>query len=143
MTNVWIPDGYKDIPVDRRAAARTPAIRWTEFRRAHRPRIHLDAVESQALRHRRRELHGGLGRVLPGLRGLAAEAAHLDAGHFHPTEVISDKISPCCCSGRGLLLMSAARVRWDSDHVVILDDELKAIAKEIVRGDFLDGSTSA
>jgi len=62
----------------------------------------------------------------------------LDAGHFHPTEVISDKISSVLCFLDEILLHVSRPVRWDSDHVVILSDELRAIAEEIVRGDYLD-----
>jgi L-rhamnose isomerase len=62
----------------------------------------------------------------------------LDAGHFHPTEVISDKISSVLSFLDEILLHVSRPVRWDSDHVVILSDELKSIAQEIVRGDYLD-----
>ena len=62
----------------------------------------------------------------------------LDAGHFHPTETISDKISSVLLFCPGLLLHVSRPVRWDSDHVVILDDELQAIAKEMVRSGKLD-----
>ena len=66
----------------------------------------------------------------------------LDAGHFHPTEVISEKISSVLLFCPGLLLHVSRPVRWDSDHVVILDDELQAIARELVRSGKLDRSTS-
>jgi L-rhamnose isomerase len=62
----------------------------------------------------------------------------LDAGHFHPTETISDKISAVLMDVPEILLHVSRGVRWDSDHVVILSDELLAIAQELVRGDFLD-----
>jgi L-rhamnose isomerase len=62
----------------------------------------------------------------------------LDAGHFHPTEVISDKISSVLCWLDEILLHVSRGVRWDSDHVVTLTDELQAIAQEAVRGDYLD-----
>jgi L-rhamnose isomerase len=62
----------------------------------------------------------------------------LDAGHFHPTEVISDKISAVLCWLDEILLHVSRGVRWDSDHVVTLTDELQAIAQEVVRGDYLD-----
>jgi L-rhamnose isomerase len=61
----------------------------------------------------------------------------LDTGHFHPTEVVSDKISAVLTSLSGILLHVSRGVRWDSDHVVTLTDELQAIAREIVRGDYL------
>jgi L-rhamnose isomerase len=62
----------------------------------------------------------------------------LDAGHFHPTETISDKISSVLLYVPELLLHVSRGVRWDSDHVVTLTDELQAIMQEIVRGDYLD-----
>ncbi len=62
----------------------------------------------------------------------------LDAGHFHPTEVISDKISSVLMYVPELLLHVSRGVRWDSDHVVTYSDELQAIMQEIVRGDYLD-----
>jgi L-rhamnose isomerase len=60
----------------------------------------------------------------------------LDTGHFHPTEVVSDKLSAVLCHLEGVLLHVSRGVRWDSDHVVILSDELKAIAGEVVRGGY-------
>jgi L-rhamnose isomerase len=62
----------------------------------------------------------------------------LDSGHFHPTEAISDKISSVLMFCPQLLLHVSRPVRWDSDHVVILDDELQAIARELIRGGYLD-----
>jgi L-rhamnose isomerase len=62
----------------------------------------------------------------------------LDTGHFHPTEVVSDKISSVLTFLDQILLHVSRGVRWDSDHVVILSDELRAIAEEIVRGDYLE-----
>jgi L-rhamnose isomerase len=61
----------------------------------------------------------------------------LDTGHFHPTEVVSDKISAVLCWLEEIVLHVSRGVRWDSDHVVILGDELRAIAQELVRGDYL------
>ncbi len=62
----------------------------------------------------------------------------LDAGHFHPTEGIADKISSTLCNVKELLLHVSRGVRWDSDHVIILNDQLRATAEEIVRGGYLD-----
>ena len=62
----------------------------------------------------------------------------LDAGHFHPTEVISNKLSSLALFSKGIMLHVSRPVRWDSDHVVIMDDELQEIGKEIVRNDLLD-----
>ncbi len=61
----------------------------------------------------------------------------LDAGHFHPTEVISNKLSALSLFSKGLMLHVSRPVRWDSDHVVIMDDELAAIGRELVRNSFV------
>jgi len=138
VTNVWIPDGYKDTPIDRKA----PRQRLAES---------LDAVFAEAL-----DAKFNLDSVEPKLFGLGSESyvvgSHefylgyavtrkkllcLDAGHYHPTESIADKISSVLCSVDEMLLHVSRGVRWDSDHVVILSDELEAIAQELVRGDFL------
>ena len=62
----------------------------------------------------------------------------LDAGHFHPTESIADKISSVMFYVPRLLLHVSRGVRWDSDHVIVLNDDLQAIARELVVGDYLD-----
>lgn len=137
VTNVWIPDGYKDTPVDRLA----PRQRLTEA---------LDTVFAKPLEH-------NLDAIECKLFGLGSESyvvgSHefylgyatknqtvlcLDAGHFHPTETISDKISSVMLYVPELLLHVSRGVRWDSDHVVTLTDDLQAIMQELVRGQFLD-----
>ena len=62
----------------------------------------------------------------------------LDAGHFHPTEVISNKLSSLALFSKGIMLHVSRPVRWDSDHVVLMDDELQEIAKELVRNELLE-----
>src|SRR5207302_10252750 len=91
----------------------------------------------QALRPRLRELRRRLPRVLLGYAIKNQRLLCLDSGHFHPTEQIADKISAVLCWLPEILLHVSRGVRWDSDHVVILSDELRAIAEEIVRGGFL------
>ncbi len=139
VNNIWIPDGYKDIPVDR-------------FGPRQRLKESLDDILSEKL-----DKENCLDAVESKLFGIGSESyvvgSHefylgyslkndtllcLDAGHFHPTEVISNKISACLLYLEELLLHVSRPVRWDSDHVVILDDELKAIAQEIIRPGFLD-----
>jgi L-rhamnose isomerase len=138
VTNLWIPDGYKDIPADRKA----PRERLKEsldeiFKEKMDHRRLLDAVESKLF---------GIGSesyVVGSHEFYLAYAMEkktllcLDTGHFHPTEVVSDKISSVLTFLDEILLHVSRGVRWDSDHVVILSDELCAIAQEIVRGDYL------
>ena len=139
VTNVWIPDGYKDIPVDRAA----PRERLTEaldkiFAEPIDPKIHLDAVEAKLFGIGAESYTVGSAEYYLGYAVSRQKVLTLDAGHFHPTEVISEKISSVLLFCPGLLLHVSRPVRWDSDHVVILDDELQAIAREIVRSGKLD-----
>jgi L-rhamnose isomerase len=139
VMNIWIPDGSKDQPLDRFGPRRRLVEALDEVIAAPLPREHhRDAVEGK-------------------LFGIGAEAftvgSHefylayalrrnimlcLDAGHFHPTELLSDKLSAVLAFLDGVLLHVTRAVRWDSDHVVILDDETQAIACELVRGGALD-----
>jgi L-rhamnose isomerase len=140
VTNVWIPDGFKDTPVDRLTPRRLlkdslDAI----FAEKLDPQYNLDAVESKLF---------GLGSesYVVGSHefylGYAIEAGDvllcLDSGHFHPTEVISDKLSSVLLYVDRVLLHVSRGVRWDSDHVVTLTEELQAIMQEIVRGGFTE-----
>ncbi len=134
VTNVWIPDGYKDIPADRTA----PRERLTEaldelFAEPIDPKIHLDAVEAKLFGLGVESYTAGLAEYYMGYAVSRQKVLTLDSGHYHPTEVISEKISSVLMFCPGLLLHVSRPVRWDSDHVVILDDELQNIAKELVR----------
>jgi len=138
VTNVWIPDGMKDLPVDRktprqRLAAALDAVFAEELDPAH----NLDAVESKLFGIGSESYVVGSHEFYLGYAITRKKLLCLDAGHFHPTEVISDKISAVLQYLDRLLLHVSRGVRWDSDHVVILSDELRAIAQELVRGDFL------
>jgi L-rhamnose isomerase len=139
VTNVWIPDGYKDIPADRTA----PRERLIEsldriFAEPIDPRLQLDAVEAKLFGIGAESYTAGSAEFYMGYAVSRQKVLTLDAGHYHPTEMISEKISSVLLFCPGLLLHVSRPVRWDSDHVVILDDELIAIAKEIVRGGKLD-----
>ena len=139
VTNVWVPDGYKDIPVDRTA----PRQRLMEaldkvFAQKIDPKVHLDAVESKLFGIGAESYTTGSHEFYMGYAVSRQKLLCLDAGHFHPTEMISEKISTMLLFLPGLLLHVSRPVRWDSDHVVILDDELIAIAKEIVRSGKID-----
>jgi len=142
VTNLWIPDGFKDIPVDRKTAREILRKSLDEvFAERLDPRYHLDAVEcklfgigSESCVIGSHEFYMGYAMANRDRKMLLC----LDAGHFHPTEVISDKISSVLLYLDEILLHVSRGVRWDSDHVVILTDELRAIGDELVRGDYLD-----
>ncbi len=139
VTNVWIPDGSKDTPVDRKG----PRLRLLEaldqvFTEPLDPAVHLDAVESKLFGLGSESYVVGSHEFYLGYAMRTGKLLCLDAGHFHPTEVISDKISSVFCFVDRILLHVSRGVRWDSDHVVTLNDELQAIAQELVRGDYLD-----
>jgi L-rhamnose isomerase len=139
VTNVWIPDGYKDIPVDRLAPRQRLADSLDKiFAEKIDKGIHLDAVESKLFGIGAESYTVGSHEFYMGYATSRQVLLCLDAGHYHPTEVISDKISSVLMFVPELLLHVSRPVRWDSDHVVILDDELRAIAQELVRGGKLD-----
>lgn len=137
VNNFWMPDGYKDTPVDTAA----PRIHMAEaldeiFKTSYSPEHTLDSVESKLF---------GLGvesyTVASHEFSLSYAISRkklytLDAGHFHPTEVISAKLSAIAQFCEGILLHVSRPVRWDSDHVVAFDDELQAIMQQIVRGGY-------
>lgn len=138
LNNVWIPDGYKDIPSDRL----TPRLRL----KASLDRIFaescpnvIDCVESKVFAVGVESYTVGSNEFY-----LSYASAHkgvynlLDNGHYHPTEVVSDKIPALLPFFDKIPLHVTRPVRWDSDHVVLFDDELKEICKEIVRNDALD-----
>ncbi len=139
VTNVWIPDGFKDTPASRKA----PRERLAEsldavFAEPIDPSVNLDAVECKLFGLGSESYVVGSHEFYLGYAITRNKVLCLDAGHFHPTEVISDKISSVMMYVPELLLHVSRGVRWDSDHVVTLTDELQAIATELVRGDYLD-----
>jgi L-rhamnose isomerase len=133
VTNVWIPDGYKDTPVDRTG----PRQRLTDsldriFAEPIEPRYLLDAVEAKLFGIGLESYTAGSAEYYLGYAVSRQKLLTLDSGHYHPTEMISEKISSVLMFCPGLLLHVSRPVRWDSDHVVVLDDELRAIAQEVV-----------
>lgn len=140
VTNHWICDGSKDVRIDKLG----PRVRLMEsldeiFAEPIDRRYNLDSVESK--------LFGlGVESYTVGSHEFYTNYAMsrdnciicLDAGHFHPTECISDKLSSYLCFGKELMLHVSRPVRWDSDHVVMWDDETKAIMQEIVKCDALE-----
>ena len=134
ITNFWIPDGFKDTPVDRFG----PRVRLTEsldeiFARRISPALNRDAVESKLFGIGSESYVAGSHEYYLGYAIRRQKLLCLDAGHFHPTEGIADKISSILQWLPEILLHVSRGVRWDSDHVVTLTDELQAIAQEILR----------
>lgn len=139
VTNFWMPDGYKDIPVDRLAPRQRLAESLdTILAEKIDPKIHLDAVESKLFGIGAESYTVGSHEFYMGYAVSRQILLCLDAGHYHPTEVISDKISAVMMFVPELLLHVSRPVRWDSDHVVILNEELLAIAQELVRSGKLE-----
>lgn len=138
VTNVWIPDGMKDLPIDRQGPRQRLAESLdTLFSEPLDPAHNLDAVECKLFGLGSESYVVGSHEFYLGYAISRQKLLCLDAGHFHPTEVISDKISAVMNYVPEMLLHVSRGVRWDSDHVVLLTDELQAIAQELVRGEFL------
>jgi len=134
VTNVWIPDGMKDCPADRlgyrhRLEESLDAI----FAEKIDPSHNIDAVESKLFGIGSESFVVGSHEFYLGYAIKNQTALCLDAGHFHPTEGIADKISSVLLYLPQLLLHVSRGVRWDSDHVVLLDDATQAIMQELVR----------
>ncbi len=139
VINFWIPDGYKDIPADRLS----PRARYKQS---------MDEIlaepydKSKVFVTLESKVFGiGLESYTVGSAEFCLSYADykgitplMDNGHYHPTELVSDKISALLLFNDHIALHVTRGVRWDSDHVVLLDDETKEIAKEIVRNDALD-----
>lgn len=139
VTNFWIPDGSKDINVDKFA----PRARYKDsldqiFAVKIDERYNKDAVESKVFGIGVESYTVGSNEFCLGYAVKNNKMVCLDAGHFHPTEVISDKISSVFLYCDNLLLHVSRPVRWDSDHVVTFNDELQDIANELVRNKALD-----
>ncbi len=138
VTNLWIPDGYKDIPVDRKAPRQRLKEALDEiFAEPMDKNCNLDAVESKLFGIGSESYVVGSHEFYLSYALENKTLLCLDTGHFHPTEVVSDKISSVLMFLDEILLHVSRGVRWDSDHVVILSDELRAIAQQIIRGDYL------
>ena len=137
VTNIWIPDGSKDIPYDRLSPrARLMAALDEVFAEKIDPAYNLDAVESKLFGIGAESCTVGSHEFYMGYAVSRNKLLCLDSGHFHPTEVISDKLSSCLLYLDEILLHVSRGVRWDSDHVVCWDQELQAIASEIIRHNY-------
>lgn len=139
LMNIWIPDGYKDIPADRLA----PRAR---FKAALDEILDMEYDKSKVFVSLESKVFGiGLESYTVGSSEFTVNYAAykgilslMDNGHYHPTEMVSDKLPSMLLFNDRVALHVTRPVRWDSDHVVLLDDELKEIAKEIVRNNATD-----
>jgi L-rhamnose isomerase len=137
LTNLWIPDGMKDTPADRRGprerlAASLDAI----FKKKIDPKYNVDSVEPKLFGIGAESYTPGSHEFYMGYAVSRGTLLTLDAGHYHPTEGIADKISSVLCFLPEIALHVSRGVRWDSDHVVTMTDDLQAIAQEIVWGGY-------
>ncbi|MEH0741999.1 L-rhamnose isomerase [Vibrio cholerae] len=139
VMNIWVPDGMKDVPIDRLAPRQRLMASLDEIiAEPIDSAFHKDAVESKLFGIGAEAYTVGSNEFYMGYAATRDILLCLDAGHFHPTEVISDKISACSLYVKEFLLHVTRPIRWDSDHVVLLDDETQAIANEIVRNKLFD-----
>lgn len=139
LLNLWIPDGMKDTPADRKAprerlVASLDAVLKRKFNRQHL----VDSVEPKLFGIGSESYVVGSHEFYLGYAVSRQILLTLDAGHYHPTEGIADKISSVLLYLPEIALHVSRGVRWDSDHVVTLTDDLQAIAQEIVWGGNLD-----
>lgn len=136
IMNIWVPDGFKDVTIDRAAARERLESSLNEVLSESIPhKLMRDAVEPKLFGIGVENCTVGSAEFYLGYAIRHNVMLCLDSGHFHPTEVISDKISAVLQFVDEILLHVSRPVRWDSDHVVVLDDELRLIAREVVRQD--------
>lgn len=139
VTNIWVPDGSKDTPADRKA----PRERLVEaldavFATRISPKLNLDSIEGKLFGIGSESYVVGSHEFYLAYAVRNDKLVTLDAGHYHPTEVMADKISSVLTQLDEILLHVSRGVRWDSDHVVTLTDDLECIAQEIVWGGYTD-----
>jgi len=133
VTNVWIPDGFKDTPADRQSPRERLVAALDEVFKKPLPAKHnLDAVEGKLFGIGAESCTVGSHEFYLGYAITRRKLLCLDAGHFHPTESIADKISSVLLYVPEILLHVSRGVRWDSDHVVTFTDELQTIAREVI-----------
>ena len=139
VNNFWIPDGSKDLPANRMEHREILKNSLDEiFSEKYDKNCLKDAVESKLFGIGSEAFVAGSHEFYMGYAMKNDLMVCLDAGHFHPTEVISDKISSILTFSEELLLHVSRGIRWDSDHVVILNDEMLAIAQEVKRCEAFD-----
>lgn len=139
IDNFWMPDGMKDNPIDRLSPRQRLMESLDEiFSEELNEEYTQDAVESKLFGLGAEAYTVGSHEFYMGYGLTRNKLICLDAGHFHPTEVISNKLSSLALFSKGIMLHVSRPVRWDSDHVVIMDDELQEIGKELVRNHLLE-----
>lgn len=138
LVNIWIPDGYKDIPADRLGPRKRYAQSLDEMLEGYDKEWVIPAIESKVFGIGVESYTVGSNEFCQNYAATRGICSLLDNGHYHPTEVVSDKIPSMLTFYDKVALHVSRPVRWDSDHVVIFEDELKEIMKEVVRNDALD-----
>ncbi len=139
VMNIWIPDGLKDVPADRLG----PRARYMQsvdeiLSVPYDKEKVLVCLESKVFGIGLESYTAGSSEFCMNYAASRGIMPLMDNGHYHPTEVVSDKISAMLLFHDKIALHITRGVRWDSDHVVLFDDETKEIAKEIVRCNALD-----
>ncbi|WP_305984566.1 L-rhamnose isomerase [Roseibium sp. MMSF_3544] len=138
INNIWVPDGMKDLPIDRLAPrARLEASLDTMLLERHDPAHMRDAVESKLFGIGVEAYTVGSHEFYLGYAIRKGTLLCLDMGHFHPTENIADKLSSVALSVEELLLHVSRPMRWDSDHVILLNDDILAMGQALVSEDLL------
>lgn len=138
VNNIWVPDGSKDIPVDRMAARRRLEASLDAMMAVALPKAQMrDAVESKLFGIGVEAFTVGSHEFYLGYAIRKGTILCLDMGHFHPTESVADKLSSVALSVDEILLHVSRPMRWDSDHVILLNDEILAMAQELVFADLL------
>lgn len=137
LVNIWIPDGYKDVPADRLAPRLRLKKSLDEILEGYDKSWVVPAVESKVFGIGVESYTVGNSEFYQNYAATRGICCLLDNGHYHPTEVVSDKIPSMLAFYDRVALHVTRSIRWDSDHVVTFEDELKEIAKEIVRSDAL------
>ena len=139
VINFWIPDGYKDIPADRLSPRERFKKSMDEIlsQPYDKSKVYV-TLESKVFGIGLESYTVGSAEFCLSYATKAGITPLMDNGHYHPTELVSDKISSLLLFNEKIALHVTRGVRWDSDHVVIFDDETKEIAKEIVRNNALD-----
>lgn len=138
INNFWVPDGMKDNPIDRLAPRQRLMDALDEiFAEKLDEAYTQESVESKLFGIGAEAYTVGSHEFYMGYGITRNKLICLDAGHFHPTEVISNKLSSLALFSKGIMLHVSRPVRWDSDHVVLMDDELIEIGRELVRNDLL------
>ncbi|MEP1208108.1 MAG: L-rhamnose isomerase [Rhizobiaceae bacterium] len=139
VNNIWVPDGYKDTPIDRMAARSRLEASLDQMLAPPHDKAHMvDAVESKLFGIGVEACTVGSHEFYLGYAIRKSTLLCLDMGHFHPTENIADKLSAVALSLDEILLHVSRPMRWDSDHVILLNDDILAMAKELVSADLLD-----